>query len=127
MNINSSNLSNVNIRNRELPCEGPIAVPIQLDFTSTPSYSLNLLQQQQQTRISLVQTVFVDMSNATHSDLSILIPSVNQNIKAKRGTQGYYPVLCPNPVEMVFSVASSGDIVQVILINVSIAGVVWTA
>lgn len=126
--MNISNFSFIEVENRKLPCEGPMAVPIQLDFSgSTPSYSISLLLQQQQTRISLVQTIWVDMSNATHGDMLIAIPQVNQVIVAKQGTQGYYPVLCPNPIEMVASVASQGDINQMTLINVAIAGVVWSA
>ena len=122
-----SSFSFIGVENRKLPCEGPVAIPIQLDFSgSTPSYSINLLLQQQQTRISLVQTVWIDMSNSSN-DMTVFIPQVNQTIVAKAGTQGYYPVLCPNPIEMVAAVATQGDINQMTLINVAIAGVVWSA
>lgn len=124
---NVSNPNFVSTQNRALPCEGAIAVPITLDFSgSVTQYDLNLLQQFQATKITLVQTAWVDMADATHDDLTIFIPTVNQRIKAKKGTQGYYPLLCPNPPNMQFSVGILGDIVQVTLLNVSIAGVVWS-
>lgn len=127
--INTANLTASPVVNQIIPDEGPKAVPILLDFSGAQiSYTLNLLLQQQGALISMVQTVFIDLSNAAH-DLLITagVNVLNQVIHAKAGTQGYYPILCPSPPQITFTAGALGDVVPVVLINIPIAGVVWTA
>jgi len=125
--VNPGGLNFSPVINQEVPDEGPKAVPIILDFSGAIiEYDLNLLFQQQQTLISMVQTVFIDMTGATH-DLKVVVGQgiLNQTIYAKAKTSGYYQVLCPNPPQMQFIATALGDIVKVFLINVPIAGSVW--
>jgi hypothetical protein len=116
------------ILNQTVPDEGPKVIPLILNFSgAVTEYDLDLLLQQEQTLISMIQTVFVDLSEASNDlQMTIGVGTVNQTIDAKAGSQGYYPVLCPNPPKINFSVETGGDIVKVFLINVPIAGVVWT-
>lgn len=125
--INANALSYSGIVNQRLPCEGPKALAVKLDFSgSVKTYILDMLMLQQQYVLSLIQTLFIDMSGASN-DMTVTINGSNQTIKAKAGTQGYYAVLCPNPPKLTFSVAANGDIDTVYLINVPVTGSVWTA
>ena len=125
--INPGSLNFSPVINQVIPDEGPKAVPIILDFSGTViEYDLNLLFQQQSTLISMVQTIFIDMTGASH-DLKVVVGQnvLNQTIYAKAKTAGYYQVLCPNPPQMQFIATALGDIVKLFLINVPIPGVVW--
>jgi hypothetical protein len=127
------NVNNVNIQqimNQQVPDDGPKAIPLLLDFTATTAideYDVDLTNQQQQGRISMIQSLYIDLSGATN-DLTVTNPISGQVIKAKAGTQGYYSVLCPNPPRLNFtSSTSGGTLVPVFLLNVPVSGVVWTA
>jgi hypothetical protein len=127
--INSNALTGVPINNQIIPDEGPKAVPLLLDFSgSVIEYDLSLLLQQQSVFISMVQTIYIDLSGASH-DLSVTVGTgvLSQVVKAKAGTQGYYQVLCPNPPQMKFVASALGDVVTVFLVNVPIPGSVWTS
>jgi hypothetical protein len=123
---NLSNLQSVQLtRNQLVPDEGPKAIPLLLDYTgAVTEYDLDLLQTIQQGFISMVQTLYIDLSQSSN-DLTVVVNGSNQIVVAKAGTQGYYQVLAPNPAKFAFQSASGGVIIPVFLINVPIAGVVW--
>lgn len=124
LNISSQNLANLELDVQYVPQEGPKAIPVLLDFTQANNYDLDLQLIGQQGRISMVQTLFVDMSA---SDIAMTV-SVNgslQQIVCKGRTQGYYQVLCPTPVKLSFSCAGGPAGVKVYLVNVAIPGAVW--
>ena len=129
MLLDNSNLTARLIPNQTIPDEGPKAIPIRLDFSvaggSITSYSIDLLITQERALLTMVQTLYIDLSTAVN-DLIVTVGGSNQIIQAEAGTQGYYPVLCPNPPKFQFDVAAPGDVDTVFLINVPIAGVVWT-
>jgi hypothetical protein len=131
MSTSIVNLSNVNVQqivNQQVPDDGPKAIPLLLDFTASAQYNLDLTNQQQQGKISMIQSIYVDLSGNASNDLTITMPISGQVIVAKAGTQGYYSVLCPNPPRLNFAMATSGgSVVPVFLLNVPVAGVVWTA
>ena len=120
---NANLVSDLKIGNQIEPSEGPKAIPLNLDFSAQPSYLVDLSVQQYQTRFSMVQTVFVDLSQ-TDSILTILVQGTNQIIVVKGRTQGYYNVLAPAPTRLLFS-SAAGILIPVALINVPIAGAVW--
>lgn len=127
MLIPSSNLNYQNPHNQEVPDEGPKALPLLLDFSGTVTeYDLDLTNQQQQGYITMIQTIYIDLSRSGAADLTITINGSQQVIKAKAGTQGYYSVLVPNPPKLTFASSASSAVVPVYLINVPVAGVVWT-
>src|ERR1700674_3225355 len=129
MLLDNSNLTARLIPNQTIPDEGPKAIPIRLDFSvaggSITSYSIDLLITQERALLTMVQTLYIDLSTAVN-DLIVTVGGSNQIIQAEAGTQGYYPVLCPNPPKFQIDVAAPGDVDTVFLINVPIAGVVWT-
>lgn len=127
MIINPASLNFSQPSNQQVPDEGPKAIPLLLDFSgSVGNYTLDFLVQQQQGFFSMLQTIYVDNSQGTN-DVTITLNISNQKIVAKAGTQGYYSVLCPNPIRLTFSSAINGVIVPVFLINVPISGMVWSA
>jgi hypothetical protein len=115
--------SDFKVGNQRNPKEGPKVIPLNLDFAALVTYTIDLTTQQYQTRISMVQTVYVDASG-TDSQIEITVRNVNQVIIAKGRTQGYYSILAPAPT--ILDISSLADaIVPVHLINVPIAGAVW--
>jgi hypothetical protein len=112
-------------QNQQVPNEGPKAIPLLLNFVTVASYSLDLTYIQESGQISMVQTLFIDASTATAA-LVVTVNGTNQKIVAAAGTQGYYPVLCPNPPKFTFANTSGADVIPVFLINAPISGVVWS-
>lgn len=126
MFFNNSQLADLQVANQDNPTEGPRAVPLNLDFTNAtgqPTHLVDLSVQQMQTRMSMVQTVFVDLSG-TDSPLTIQCQGTNQTIVVKGRTQGYYNVLAISPTRLQFTSAANA-FVQAVLLNVPIAGAVW--
>lgn len=113
-------------QNQYVPDEGPKGIPLFLSFTdgTTNEFDLDLEQWQSQGWLSMVQCIYIDMSQAT-SPLTVSLAGGFQNIVAKVNTQGYYSVLCPNPVKIKFLGTANMGKVTVILVNVPIAGHAW--
>ena len=126
MQYNANNVNVQQLSNQEVPDEGPKGVPLLLDFSSAAEWDLDLTNQQQQQRISMIQSAYIDLSGAT-DDLVITMPIGGQVVRAKAGTQGYYSLLCPNPPRLNFANSSGSDVVPVFLLNVPVASVVWDA
>jgi hypothetical protein len=124
---NVGNLNFQNVQNQTLPEEGPKSIPLLLDFTgSVTEWDVDLLQAEDQKKITSVQTLFIDMTGASGT-MTVTIQGTNQLIVALKNTQGYYPVLCPYPTRLAFVSSSAHIIVPVQLINIPIAGVVWAS
>lgn len=105
--------------------KGPLAARLIMDFTQTSEYDLDMQNFQSLNQFDLCQTIFVDNANGG-APVSILIPSSGQLIVVKNGTQGYFNVICPNPIRMIFTCAG-GQIVTVFLINTAVPGASWSA
>jgi hypothetical protein len=121
--LDSRQLSDIQVPNQKLPAEGPRTIPLVLDFSAQTFYVIDLTNQQVQTRISMVQTVYIDLKD-TDSPLLVQVGGTNQVIKAKGRTQGYYTVLAPAPTNFIIS-SQAGILIPVELCNAPIAGVVW--
>lgn len=123
--VNANQLRNLLLENQLVPSEGPKATVVLLDFTNTGSYQLDGLLLEQLGYQSMIQTLFIDLSNTANA-LTVTLLGSGQKIVAKARTAGYYPVLCPNPPKIQFDSTTPGDNpIPVFLINVPIAGVVW--
>jgi hypothetical protein len=123
--IESQNLQVAVTQNTLLPDEGPRVIPLLLDFTSTDTYTFDgQLVQATNELISILQTVFIDLSTS-NVNLTLTVGGTGQNIVAKAGTQGYYSVLAPNPLRLSFS-CPGGPLVPLMLMNMPIAGAVWS-
>lgn len=105
--------------------KGPLACRLNLDFTLSAEYTLDLQNAQSLNQFDLCQTIFVDNS-VGGAAVTITIPQSGQSIVVKAGTQGYFNVICPNPIGMVFD-SAGGSRVTIFLINVAIPGATWSA
>lgn len=126
-NINVATLQNKQVFNFDAPCEGTKVVPLPLDFSTDTEFDLDLSLAVQQSKISMLQTLFIDLSDTASAMVVTIDPlGLKQTIVANGRTQGYYPVLSPNPPLITF-VCASGQIERIFLINAPIAGSVWAA
>lgn len=129
MNINPVGLNNCQISNQIIPEEGPRSVPLILDFSAADSYDLDLEMYQQLGWFSMLQTIYADMADNL-GGLPLIITvngQTQQRICVSPQKQGYFAVLCPNPVKLTFACTDTTRIARIQLINVAIAGVVWDA
>lgn len=123
--MNSNQLVDICVSNLALPREGPKCVPLSFDFTAQSSYAVDFMAIQQRGLIDSVQTLFID-NNAGTTALTVLINQSSQLIIAAPGTQGYYPVLCPNPMRFTFTCTGGTANTQVFALNVPIPSSVWS-
>lgn len=113
--------------NFDVPCEGAMTIPLNLDFGTFAEVDIDVSQLVDQAKISMVQSMFIDNSAAGAAFLAIVDPNgINQSIVTNANTQGYFPILAPNPGLIKF-LSQAGIIIRVQLINVPIAGIVWSA
>jgi hypothetical protein len=123
--LESQRLADLQVANQEIPSEGPRDIPLLLDFSSVTdrSFTIALLQQQVQTRISMVQTIYIDLADSDNV-ITVIVENTNHRVRAKGRTQGFYTLLAPAPTTL--KISSSGtDVIPVHMVNVPIAGVVW--
>jgi len=126
-NINAPALQIQETFNFQVPCEGAKCIKLLLDFSADSEFDLDLEQFTQQSRISMVQSIYIDLSDTANAMVVIVDPSgLDQEIVANGRTQGFYTLLSPNPPRIVFKCAS-GQPQRVHLLNVPVAGVVWAA
>jgi hypothetical protein len=123
----------VALKNQEAPKDGGKALELPLmDFSQANQFSIDFMQFQDLGFITMVQTMWIDMSTSD-APMQVTINGSQQIIVAKGRTQGYYNVMAPNPVKFVFSCpggpgldVTTGRIgVRVHVLNVPIAGVTW--
>lgn len=98
-----------------MPEGGPLALPIRLDFSANTSYTLDYSNQTARGFMDMVQTIFVD-NFGNGAILKITIQGSQQVLQIPAGTQGYFPVICPNPVRIQFD-STGGTVQSVILLN----------
>lgn len=122
--INQSTLQVCQVKNQTAPAEGPRAVPISVDFSVAGGspYSLDY-SNQQAGKFSQLQALYIDNAG-NGSAVSVTINGVGQVITCPANSQGYFPVLCMNPIKLEF--ASNGNVaVPIILLNFPVAPAVW--
>lgn len=116
VNLGAGKLSALQLqRTLGMPDGGPRIVPISLDFTASPSYFLDYSNQMALGFLDMVQTVWCDNFVNT-AVLKITCPGSQQVLQIPAGTQGYFPILCPNPVRLQFD-STGAFVVQVTLLN----------
>lgn len=121
--INSQGLQNCAVTNQLAPPEGPKAVPVSLDFSSNPSYTLDYGNNQQLAQFSILQSIFIDNS-ANGSSITIIVNGTGQRIVCPATSQGYFAILCQSPINLTFS--SAGNVpVPCYLLNFPLATAVW--
>jgi hypothetical protein len=130
--IQGDQLVNLALDNQQIPSEGTKAIPMLLDFTLANQFTLDLTNIQQRGFLSMVQSLYIDNSTSD-IPLQIFINGSQMVVVAKGRTQGWYTVMCPNPVKFAFScpggpgfdVTTGRYGIRVYFCNVPIPGVVW--
>ena len=130
VNIDQKSLAFLSVKVADIPEEGPIAIPVPISFANSTDFDLDISQQVNQGRISLVQSIFVDNS-ANDNPINIGVgqspsSSALQTIVVPSQSQGYFQVFSPNPAKFHFNSQTTGSIL-VILSNSPIASAVWQA
>lgn len=122
-NIDYNQLRQFSVNGQMVPPEGSRAVPINLDFTSNVTYSLDLQNFIARNLISMVQAIFVDNS-ANASQLQIKMPNSGQMLVVPPNSQAYLAMLAPNPASFSF-VSMGGVLVPILLLNFPVTNCVW--
>lgn len=114
------------VRNQQVAgSKGPLALILGMDFSLDTSFDINLQNVQALKQFDLCQAIYVDNSGNAPVFVTIGNPgSPIMKVTARPNTQGWYQVICPNPIVMQFT-SSSGAAVNVTLVNVAMPGVVW--
>jgi hypothetical protein len=123
MGGNANIIADLQLSAMDSPSEGPRGGPLILDFSKNNPIRVDLSQQQVQTRISMVQTIYIDLADSDDK-ITVLVERSLHRIRAKGRTQGFYTVLAPSPTSLLFT-STGADIITVHIVNVPIAGVVW--
>ncbi len=123
--IDGTKLRRVEVMNQAVPTENPKAIPIVLDFSADPTQTLDMSLEVWQGQIQMVQTIYIDCQGAF--GLTVIINDGFQNVVCKPNSQGYFNLLCPNPIKFTFlSTQDNTNQIQIFLINVPIAGHSWS-
>lgn len=109
---------------QQVPKEGPISIPVPLDFTTDTEYDLDYSNMQGRDKFSILQTVFIDNADMGQA-LTITMNGTGQRIICPANSQGYFPVLSQNPVKLAFTTAVLGVAAKVYLCNFPVAPCVW--
>jgi hypothetical protein len=118
------NLSYFDTANRMVPCEGPRAVPISLDFSLGDTYYVNIQDIAALKRFTMLQALYLDNAG-NPTPLIVTCVSTGQRIIMGSGMQGYRNVLCPNPGQVNF-VSESGATIKVHLLNFPVIDSEWS-
>ena len=118
-----SNLNGANITyNGAIPAAGPMALRTLIELNDN-EVTVDLRQLATTGKITGIQTLYIDLSEF-NDDVIITMPDTQQIIKAKKNTQGYYPVLSTNLIVFKIKSESNGN-VPIHFINFPIALGVW--
>lgn len=114
--------------NAVLPKEGPITIPVNLDFsavTGVAVQTVDLSLQIQQGFISYVQGFFVDnFDNAAM--LTITIDETNQRFKIPAGKQAYFPAMFGDSAKCTVATTLAGSlVVPMFLVNFPVDAMIW--
>lgn len=117
-------LNSQSIFNALVPKEGPKMVPFIANFPTAASYLIDLTLTMQQTRITVIQSMFLDCSQATAST-TVSVQGTQLVIELEAGDQGYFPLLVPETGAKITVASASTKPVTIILLNVPVPASVW--
>lgn len=119
----TQNWMTIPIFNQQVPKEGPKALPLKFDFSTAASQTIDLQNMQSRGYVAEIQTIYFDNSLSS-VPTSVTMRVTNQVLTCPPFSQGYFPILVPNPPVMTF--ANSGNaIVNVQLLNIPMPLDVW--
>lgn len=123
-NINTKSLAVYSTSNLLLPAEGPRAIPLLLDFSVSPSFSLNLQNSEALKRLTMIQGVYIDNALGT-ANVKVYCPITGQVIVVAPGHQAFKTLFCPNPAAIMFS-SDSGIVLKFQLTNFPVVNDDWS-
>lgn len=117
------------VGNAVIPNEGPIAVPYNLNFALSTSYTINVRDLLQTgpgyPGLSRIQSFWVDNSQNS-AELILNITQTNQFIYVPPQSQGYYSVLSPNAGQInIFTSAVVTSLCYLTVLNFPVSGDQW--
>lgn len=124
MDVNQNTLSALPSWNNKLPPEGPRFIPLNFDFSVATSWTVDLMQLQQQGKISTLQAFYVDNSSNTAA-VTITMGLGGQIITVPTGAQGYVTCLVNNVPK--FTVSSTGSTANIFALNFPVTNAIWTS
>lgn len=127
-NIDQNQVQVFPIMSQVQTTKGPLAVLLFMDFGAQNEYDLNLQSIQARDVFDFCQAMFIDNS-AGGAAVTVNIGNPGtpvMTIVAKAGSQGWYNVVCPNPIQIQFT-SAGGSPCKVLLVDVAIPGATWSA
>lgn len=108
----------VNVFNMTLPAEGPVTVPVNVDFAllNVTSNEIDLTQLINDKWVSFFSGAYIDNKD-NPNDLRLLVNSTFQRIDWPAGKQGWVPLYIPNPPIITLSQGAPTGQVQIQFVN----------
>jgi hypothetical protein len=118
-------LNNFDLKNMQLPKEGPRCVPARLPFTGiNTSLEIDAGQLYSLGKLSVIQGVFID--NSLSSSTMILQTGIaGQVVVCPPKAQGYFPVFVPNPAKLI-ATSTYANTQTIYFYNIPIPPCVWS-
>jgi hypothetical protein len=115
----------ITTRNTKLPDEGPRTIPVTVDFSKGQTQSIDLQQLIVQSKISMVQSMYVDNS-ANNAAVTFVISGTGQTLVVPATSEAYLPILAPSPAVITVS-SDSSEAIGVFINNFPVPAAVWNA
>jgi hypothetical protein len=112
------------VANVVIPKGGPKVIPLRIDFSGVTEWQVDGSQVVERGKIEYIQALWVDNYSNTNP-LIIEMNLTNQRIVIPARSQGYVPVLSPNPPKFIFS-TQAGPMVYLQFLNVPVQPMIWT-
>jgi hypothetical protein len=117
------------VGNAVIPQEGPVAVPYNLNFALSTSYTINVRDLLQTgpgyPGLSRIQSLWIDNSQNT-AELILNVTQTNQFIYVPPQSQGYYSVLSPNAGQINISTSAVvTSLCYLTVLNFPVSGDQW--
>lgn len=112
------------VQNQQMPKEGPKAIPINVDFTQGQAITIDLSQSMIQSKISLVQSLYVDNSLNSVA-VSFQVTGTNQIVTCPPNSQGFFPILAGIPTKILATSTSTTALVPCFVLNMPMPAAVW--
>lgn len=100
--INAAALQAISVNAVSVPPEGPVTIPLLLDFTVNSSFELDLQNFIAQNRITRVQGIFIDNLDGA---AAVIVTEARTGIRihCPTGDQVYAPLPSANPCTLLFA------------------------
>lgn len=104
----------------------PACLRVLLDFTVDTIIAFDLMQQVAANEIGFVQFAYID-NGANAAALTLVSKVLEQTIKVKANTQGWYPILAADPPQFVITTTPAlALIIPIFFVNVAMPAFQWS-